>query len=243
MTVLSHSAIPPFHSLLPLRFINAFVVNIHAWLGWQLDRILCAMSQAHSSSDLTDEQLMAQYVDGCDGSFRTLFDRYAPKLYRAARRRGLSESESQDAVQQTFVHVHQGRAEFDLQGKVAPWIYTIGFNVMRDYGRRASAHWRMKTALRADPIATTSTEAPLDESMKDESHGVSESMIQRALAQLSNDQREVICLHYFEALSFVEIARVQGISSGAVRAKAHRGYEKLRTVLPGMQRSKGGPHE
>ena len=201
------------------------------WLRWQLDWLLCASLTHESLTASTDEQLMIRYIDGCSDSFRELFDRYAPRLLRAARRKGLSDSECQDAVQQTFVHVHQGRFEFDLSARVAPWIFTIGFNVMRDYGRRVSAHQRLKTAFNAEAQVTTSAANTSPMTDSDASFVVENDAVRNAISALSEEQREVIWLHYYEEMSFAEIARVLGCKPGAVRGRAHRGYEKLRELL------------
>jgi DNA-directed RNA polymerase specialized sigma24 family protein len=42
----------------------------------------------------------------------------------------------------------------------------------------------------------------------------------------------VIELHWFEESPYEEIARVVGASVAAVRVRAHRGYERLRKILP-----------
>jgi RNA polymerase sigma-70 factor (ECF subfamily) len=55
--------------------------------------------------------------------------------------------------------------------------------------------------------------------------------VRAALAQLPREQRQVIELHWFEELSFAEIAGVVAASAGAVRVRAHRGYVKLRELL------------
>jgi RNA polymerase sigma-70 factor (ECF subfamily) len=51
------------------------------------------------------------------------------------------------------------------------------------------------------------------------------------LKGLPEDQRSVIELHWFEQLSFNEIAGIVGATAGAVRVRAHRGYVALRKQL------------
>lgn len=55
--------------------------------------------------------------------------------------------------------------------------------------------------------------------------------VRSALSELPKEQREVIELHWFERLSFNEIAAIVGASSGAARVRAHRGYLALRKSL------------
>ena len=55
--------------------------------------------------------------------------------------------------------------------------------------------------------------------------------MRRALEQLSEGQREVVVLHWYEGLSYPEIAQVVGASTSAVKVRAHRAYKTLRKVL------------
>ena len=47
--------------------------------------------------------------------------------------------------------------------------------------------------------------------------------------------REVIELHWFENSPYDEIAMIVGASVAAVRVRAHRGYERLREILPELE--------
>ena len=55
--------------------------------------------------------------------------------------------------------------------------------------------------------------------------------VEEALDALSPDQREAVLLHKVHGLSFSEIAETLGISVGAAKVRAHRGYEHLRVRL------------
>ena len=57
--------------------------------------------------------------------------------------------------------------------------------------------------------------------------------VRAALANLPDAQREVIELHWFEDSPYDEIALIVGASVEAVRVRAHRGYARLRALLPG----------
>jgi RNA polymerase sigma factor (sigma-70 family) len=185
---------------------------------------------AVTGDSVSDEALMTAYLNGDQTAFRALFDRFAPKLHRAACRRGLCVADANDAVQQTFVHIHQSRRDFREGARVRPWIYTIAFNVMRDAGRRIQSLRRLRDNYKMASGAASRTSEP-------EPAADTSPRLQPALARLSAGQREVIELHYFEEISFGEIARMLG--EGAVRVRAHRGYEKLRRLLSGPKTSRG----
>jgi RNA polymerase sigma-70 factor (ECF subfamily) len=55
--------------------------------------------------------------------------------------------------------------------------------------------------------------------------------VRAALAQLSDEQREVLRLAYFEGLTQTEIAEKLEEPLGTIKARAHRGLARLRTAL------------
>jgi RNA polymerase sigma-70 factor (ECF subfamily) len=57
------------------------------------------------------------------------------------------------------------------------------------------------------------------------------ALVEGALASLSAEQREVVLLHKLEGLSMEEIAGVLGVSAGAIRVRAHRGYKAIASYL------------
>jgi RNA polymerase sigma factor (sigma-70 family) len=57
------------------------------------------------------------------------------------------------------------------------------------------------------------------------------SAVVAALQRLSRRQREVVVLRYYAELSEAEIARMMGISQGAVKTHAARALSALRGVL------------
>src|SRR5262245_34419269 len=84
----------------------------------------------------SDEELMASYVAGDEPSFRALFRRHAPVLLRTLGRDLWRPEDANDLVQQTFLQLHRGRRDYQLGRPLRPWLYTIAFNVKREYFRR-----------------------------------------------------------------------------------------------------------
>jgi len=68
----------------------------------------------------SDEELMAAYIAGDKAAFRELFRRYAPLLQRAMARDLRSPEEANDLVQQTFLHLHRSRLDFEPGRKLKP---------------------------------------------------------------------------------------------------------------------------
>lgn len=169
----------------------------------------------------TDEALMADYVAGNTAAFRQLFERHGPLIFSAMRRRGLSEADAHDLVQHTFLLAHQSRKDFKPGLLVTPWLWTIAFNAMRtNYRSLMRSQARSKTWGEAQAFSHD-TQLPHEE----------QHSVQGAISKLRPAHQEVVVLHWYEGLSFPEIAKVLAASESAVKVRAHRAYQCLRALL------------
>jgi len=176
------------------------------------------------NDERSDESLMLAYARGDEAAFRELFKRYAPMLLRLMQRTVSRAADAQDLVQQAFLQLHRARGDFRADMRVRPWIMTIALNLARDLLRRRGR--RPEVEVEEEALAAPAAIASHLVEAKDVGRRVRE-----ALSELPREQREVIELHWFEQLSFPEIAGIVGATSGAVRVRAHRGYVALRARL------------
>ena len=164
---------------------------------------------------------MMRYAGGDQAALREIFRRYAPILLRLVQRQVGRAADAQDVVQQTFLQLHRARRDFRAEMRLRPWIMTIALNLARDLLRRRGRRPEQLLEEEALPAASVTTQPDHDVARR----------VRAALSVLPREQREVIELHWFEELSFTEIATIVGASSGAVRVRAHRGYVTLRKTL------------
>ena len=192
--------------------------------GREMVSVCVAPGKASNTTPVpSDEELMAAYIAGDKAAFRELFRRYTPLLQRAMARDLRSLEEANDLVQQTFLHLHRSRLDFEPGRKLKPWIFTIALNLKREYFRRNKR--RRETSLEDDGVAEP-FEGPRGQERSDASRETA-----RALRLLPAEHREVIELHWFGGLSFPEVAEAVGSTVAAVKVRAHRGYVALRAQL------------
>jgi RNA polymerase sigma-70 factor (ECF subfamily) len=176
-----------------------------------------------SASERDDEELMAAYVAGDLAAFRQLFERYAPFLMSMIAAQPATRNDVADLVQQTFLQLHRARHDFDPRYKLRPWLLTIALNLRRQEARRKYRRPEVPLDLDLDQgILDRVAEAP---------HAEPAVIVRSAIAALPIEQREAIELHWIAGLSFHEIAEIMGISAGAARVRAHRGYLALRRIF------------
>ncbi|HEY8945289.1 MAG TPA: RNA polymerase sigma factor [Polyangiaceae bacterium] len=177
----------------------------------------------------SDEELMLRYCQGDREAFRELFDRYAGMLLRLLSRELRDPALAEDLVQQTFLQLHRARFDFDPTRSFKPWVLTIALNLER--GAKRSRHRRPEVS---GGLEAESVGQPGDQGRVEARQSVS-----WAMEYLSAEQREVIELHWYEGLSFPEVARRLGIGAVAAKVRAHRGYSRLRALLTGNRQTGG----
>lgn len=151
-----------------------------------------------------------------------LCERFYPKLLKYLHYRVGPEA-AEDLAGEVVLKVMRSIA--GQTGSFEPWLYRVAKNVLVDRARRAQAR----------------PELPLDDEMLDtmsSPESVSDSVarqldIEHGLAQLTEDQRELLTLKFIQGLSNAEIGEVTGRNADAVRALQFRALTALRQVLDG----------
>jgi RNA polymerase sigma-70 factor, ECF subfamily len=144
-----------------------------------------------------------------------LFERHAPAvrryLHRVTRDRGLAE----DLGQEVFLRVVRAAPGYDARERETAWVFRIAQNVVRDAWRRRA---RSVEDARPMDLATPAPQAVgLD--------------LDRALADLPDEEREALLLAEIAGLSYAEIASATGATPAAVRSRIFRARQALRARL------------
>jgi RNA polymerase sigma-70 factor, ECF subfamily len=192
------------------------------------------------AEDPSDEILIARICADDNEALGLLFRRYARLVWTVGQRILRNNEEADDLLQDVFLFVRRKAAAFDSsKGTIRSFIVHITY-------QRAISHRRYLTCRHfyspIDPETESADHAPAprgpsyDESL--EAHFGREGL-QRALADLSEEQRETLRLHFFEGYSLEEIAAQIGHSYGNVRHYLYRALEKLRRQVPGKDRMGG----
>lgn len=176
--------------------------------------------------DDSEEALMAAYAAGSPQAFERLFERLAPRIHGFFQRSFRDREVADDLTQQTFLKLHRNRGRYDPTRPLRPYVFTIASSVRRDELRR---RYRLPPQAGEEALERVeSNDGPADSGRLDPAV---KTALHAALERLPETQRVVIQLHRFEGLTFAEIGEVLGTTAGAVRVRAFRAYERLRTEL------------
>jgi len=164
---------------------------------------------------------MRRFSDGDSAAFDVLFERYGAPLHGYLWRLLGDRALVDDLTQTAFLSLVRARGRFRPGARFRPWLYAIATNAARDHLRRS--HERL-TATGELPAELAAEEVPTEDAPL-------QAAVQRALAQLPESWRTVVVMHRFEGMPFAEIAEALETTEGAVKVRAHRGYERLRALL------------
>jgi RNA polymerase sigma-70 factor (ECF subfamily) len=174
-----------------------------------------------------DEEL-AERLRRRDGrAMAELYDRYGRLVFSLILRVVRDTAITEDLVQETFLRVWNRVQGFDAEkGALGPWVLAVARNRAIDYLRSAAGRMRNQWEVEESehPALFTDFEKLLLNSDR-------VRRIKVALEKLSQNQRSVIELAYFEGLSQTEIAARMGQPLGTVKTWSRAALKALRDEL------------
>jgi RNA polymerase sigma-70 factor (ECF subfamily) len=147
-----------------------------------------------------------------------------------------------DIVQQTLLQAHKAEHQFrgKSDGEKAAWLRQILAhnlaNALRDLRREKRDIARERSLEEAIEQSSARVEAwlAIEQSSPSQHAEKNEQLLRlaEALAELPQAQREAVVLHHLQGWPLGELARHLNRSEGAVAGLLHRGFKKLRELLP-----------
>lgn len=178
----------------------------------------------------TDEELVEAFQQGDRSAFDILVQRWERKIRSALYRVVGSHDEARDLAQEAFLKSYRALGSFKLEARFSSWLYQIALNAARDRLRRR----RTRHDVSLDSVEETA-DRPLgrpDPSALDlvESRDLSR-LVAAAVAELPEEQREVVVLKEYQGLTFAEIAEALDVPLSTVKTRLYRGLGQLRLRL------------
>ena len=195
-----------------------------------------------------DDDLLVKGISARDPrAFAYLLDCYHAQLVRLARQYVPSAAVADEVVQETWLAVIEGIDRFEQRSSLKTWLFRILVNVARTHGvkenrsipfavgpdddqaavdpsrfrrftLRGRGGWKEPPRPWGDP-----EQGAMDREMLD--------TIDRAIAQLSGEQREVITMRDVLGWSAGEVCEALGLSDSNQRVLLHRARSKVRAAL------------
>jgi RNA polymerase sigma-70 factor (ECF subfamily) len=184
----------------------------------------------------SDHHLLAAWHAGDARAFTALVHRHQSALLRHARGLLGSDGAHEDVVQEVFLKLARERLEpqavpADGGGGLAAWLHTVTRNACMDTLRSES-----RRRARERSVATTEA-APGGQQIVEAED--TRARVERAIAELPVDQREVLVLRLLAGRSYREIAEVTGKKVGTVGWLISEGVKALSVSLSTLMPAEG----
>ncbi len=172
--------------------------------------------------NFAERRVVAATQAGDLRAFEKLYRSNAGLVYAICLRMCGRAAMAEELTQDVFVRAWQKLASFRGESAFSTWLTRLAVNVVlseqRDRGRR-EAH----LTLTEDPEAFAVPVAPRDTATALD--------LERAIAALPDQARQVFVLHDVEGWKHPEIAGVTGLAVGTCKSHLHRARKLLREVL------------
>ncbi len=177
---------------------------------------------------LEDDECVARAQRGDVAAFSELVARYQDRIYRFLVRLTRSQDDALELTQETFLSAYQALARWRPEARFTTWLFRIARNQAFDRLRRSK---RLEFAALeegqdfdiADPAPTPDAALETEQRLR---------ALERALARLPTEHREILLLREIEEMSYEEIAGVLGISLGTVKSRITRARAGLLEKMP-----------
>lgn len=180
------------------------------------------------TTDVTDELLLARLANGDSDALACLFRRYAALVHGIGRRILRHPAEAEDLVQDLFLFLRRKCVIFDSSKSSArSWIVQMTYH--RAIERRRYLASRHFYAFGKSPSVVTQVagvRASECDYSPEEVFG--RNGLDKVIGSLSEDQREILRLYFFEGYTLAEISEKLGQPPGNIRNHYYRALSRLR---------------
>lgn len=178
---------------------------------------------------ISDQQLISDYLKGNENSFRILVSRYLNPIFGFSYRLIGSKNDSEDITQEVFVKVWKNLKKYDSKQNFKTWLFAIARNTIFD-------HLRKRKEFVFSDFENNDGENEFTESIVDENENIEDKIfktenagvLKTAINKLSKSEQEILSLRYEEDFTFDEMSKILKKPLNTVKSQHRRIVLKLK---------------
>lgn len=186
-----------------------------------------------------DIYFIRQVLNGNINSYAVLVDRHKDRVFNLAFRITGNREEAEEVAQDAFLKAYRSLGSFRMNSLFSTWLYKIVYNTAISFIRT-----RKKTALSLDefPAGIKDFEYENPDEIKAEQE-YRNYLVNFAMQKLSEEERAVISLYYYEELSSEEISVITGTSRNNIKVRLFRARQRMAEIIKKEEQKKMIYHE
>ena len=147
-------------------------------------------------------------------------DHFHEQLYWAIRKLVMVHEDADDVLQLTYERIYKGLGKFAFKSAVKTWCYRIAYNEAMRFLKSNKKRVRLREEVITYRLENLYADPYFDADIAD-------AYLQRMIAELDDNQREVFCMKYFDELKFSEIAQIINRNENSVKTLFYKAKEIL----------------
>ena len=174
-----------------------------------------------------DKELVYQFKNDSvkEPAFTAIIKKYQEKLYWHIRRMIIDHDDTNDVLQNMFIKVWKGLANFREDSQLYTWLYRIATNESLSFLDQKK---RKGTEIFDEDENGLSNKIKADDNFD---ANKLEWKLQLAIQKLPERQRLVFNLRYYDAMPYEEMSRILDTSEGALKASYHHAAKKIEAFI------------
>jgi RNA polymerase sigma factor (sigma-70 family) len=178
----------------------------------------------------SDQELVRMYLEGRESAFETLLQRHKNRVFThiiiKVKDRDLAEDIFQDAFIKVINTLKAGK--YNEEGKFLPWLMRIAHNLVIDHFRRNKKMPKVRENEDYSPFAVLDNgDRAVDEQLSIEQ--IHED-VQKLVALLPEEQREVVLMRHYKGMSFKDIAESTNVSINTALGRMRYALINMRKI-------------
>jgi len=187
----------------------------------------------------SDIYYIEQVLAGKNNAYSYIVDRHKNKAFNLAFRICGNYEEAEELTQDSFLKAYKALNSFKMKSSFVTWFYRIVYNTTISHVRLKKKGVLSLEDFPADATDFIGTNTNEEEAEKEYRN----SLVNFALQKISEEERGLISLYYYEDMSTDEIADVTGISKSNIKVKLFRARQKMQEIIEKTEKKKLIYHE
>ena len=190
------------------------------------------------SEDPNERRFIERLQSRDERAFLELVQLYQGRVYKLVFRMLGRRDEAEDMAQEVFVQVFKAVSTFRGDSRLSTWVYRIAVNLCKNRikylsRRKSEAQEEYQAGEEKSEFALGRGATTADVARPD--HLVEgyqlERIVERAIANMEPDFREILVLRDVEELSYEELSEITGLPDGTVKSRLHRARAMLKAAV------------
>jgi RNA polymerase sigma-70 factor (ECF subfamily) len=183
----------------------------------------------------SEDELIRRAQSADMDAFCLLAQRFERRIYSLALHYCHNHQDAEDLAQEVWLKSYQALNTFKGESSFYTWLRKITINCFLNHQRARSFRWRGETTpiqlVDFDSIKAIACLAQAADSEKALVNRIMVEKVMQALSELTSQQRLIFLLKHHEEMTYEEIAKAVGCSTGTAKKSMFRAVIKLREHL------------